>query len=251
MKKIIALIAITLISFSAFSQKYYQINGSTIVNTAMPTSYTSIDGKYWHKNYKEAPESVHYADHWRIEVTPEYDVTTQYLGDLYYNVGMDYVTRDVIDKSAEQIAAEQEAYLQAIESQLDVKKVKYLIQKLAAPMIDTMSMDSTDINAFISIYDQWRIGKYYEANAVVVKDSNLFRIIQAHTSQSDWLPGQTPALYQPYRVPGTVTEFKPPTAENPYNIGDKVRFEGKTYESLIDGNVWSPAQYPAGWTLIG
>ena len=32
--------------------------------------------------------------------------------------------------------------------------------------------------------------------------------------------------------------------------GDKVKFNGKTYESLIDNNIWSPEAYPAGWKEI-
>ena len=35
-----------------------------------------------------------------------------------------------------------------------------------------------------------------------------------------------------------------------YAKGDRVSFEGSDYESLIDGNVWSPTGYPAGWRLI-
>ena len=35
-----------------------------------------------------------------------------------------------------------------------------------------------------------------------------------------------------------------------YYEGDKVKFEGKVYESLIDNNVWSPADYPAGWKEV-
>ena len=33
-----------------------------------------------------------------------------------------------------------------------------------------------------------------------------------------------------------------------YNTGDKVLFEDKIYKSLIDNNVWSPTDYPQGWT---
>jgi hypothetical protein len=43
---------------------------------------------------------------------------------------------------------------------------------------------------------------------------------------------------------------QPAGAHDAYNTGDRVRFEGAIYESLIDGNVWSPADYPAGWKLI-
>lgn len=48
----------------------------------------------------------------------------------------------------------------------------------------------------------------------------------------------------------TVPEWVQPTAANPYKKGDRVMFEGKVYESTIDGNVWSPSAYPAGWQLI-
>ena len=43
-------------------------------------------------------------------------------------------------------------------------------------------------------------------------------------------------------------EFVQPTgAHDAYHIGDKITFNGKHYVSLLDGNVWSPAVYPAGW----
>jgi hypothetical protein len=32
--------------------------------------------------------------------------------------------------------------------------------------------------------------------------------------------------------------------------GDQREFDGTTYESLIDFNVWSPTQYPAGWQEV-
>jgi hypothetical protein len=43
-------------------------------------------------------------------------------------------------------------------------------------------------------------------------------------------------------------EWRQPTgSEDAYNTGDKVTFEGAHYVSLIDGNIWSPTAYPAGW----
>ena len=33
-------------------------------------------------------------------------------------------------------------------------------------------------------------------------------------------------------------------------IGDQRVFDGVTYESTIDFNVWSPAQYPEGWVVV-
>jgi hypothetical protein len=47
-----------------------------------------------------------------------------------------------------------------------------------------------------------------------------------------------------------IGEWTQPDSTNPYMKGDRVIFEGKIYESTIDGNVWSPADYPAGWQEI-
>lgn len=48
-----------------------------------------------------------------------------------------------------------------------------------------------------------------------------------------------------------VPDFVQPTgAHDAYKKGDKVKFEGKVYESLIDANVYSPSAYPAGWKEI-
>ena len=49
----------------------------------------------------------------------------------------------------------------------------------------------------------------------------------------------------------TIPEFVQPTgAHDAYKKGDKVKFEGKVYESLIDANTYSPSAYPAGWKEI-
>lgn len=46
-------------------------------------------------------------------------------------------------------------------------------------------------------------------------------------------------------------EYKQPTcAADCYNKGDTCTFEGKKYSCLIDGCVWNPKVYPAGWKLV-
>ena len=48
-----------------------------------------------------------------------------------------------------------------------------------------------------------------------------------------------------------IPDFVQPTgAHDAYKKGDKVKFEGKVYESLIDGNAYSPSAYPVGWKEI-
>lgn len=51
-------------------------------------------------------------------------------------------------------------------------------------------------------------------------------------------------------VPSTddVPDFVQPTGvHDAYAKGDKVKYNGKIYESLMDGNVYSPDTYPDGW----
>ena len=47
-----------------------------------------------------------------------------------------------------------------------------------------------------------------------------------------------------------IPDWEQPDSTNPYKKGDKVRFNGVVYESLIDGNVWGPTAYPAGWAVV-
>ena len=50
---------------------------------------------------------------------------------------------------------------------------------------------------------------------------------------------------------GETPEWVQPTGEHDaYNTGDRVAFEGDVYESVIDGNTWSPTAYPQGWEKI-
>lgn len=46
-------------------------------------------------------------------------------------------------------------------------------------------------------------------------------------------------------------EWAQPTgAHDAYGTGDQVTFEGAVYESVMDGNTWSPSAYPAGWKRV-
>ncbi|MCG7267774.1 hypothetical protein [Corynebacterium sp. ACRQJ] len=48
-----------------------------------------------------------------------------------------------------------------------------------------------------------------------------------------------------------VAPYKQPTgAHDAYKKGDKVTFNGATWESTIDSNVWSPSDYPQGWKKV-
>lgn len=80
----------------------------------------------------------------------------------------------------------------------------------------------------------------------------LYKVLQGHTSQPDWTPEAAPSLFAKILTSddGTPLPWEQPGSTNPYMKGDKVLYNGKVYESLIDNNVWSPEAYPAGWKQI-
>ena len=84
-------------------------------------------------------------------------------------------------------------------------------------------------------------------------NGKLYKVLQGHQSQSDWEPDKSPSLYAPLLTDpsGAVLPWVQPESTNPYMKGDRVLWtDGKTYESLIDNNVWSPKAYPQGWKEV-
>ena len=97
------------------------------------------------------------------------------------------------------------------------------------------------------LYPAWRSETEYHAGDRVLHGGVLYKVLQAHTSQADWTPDITPALFVVVSLDEWPEFIQPTGAHDSYNKGDKVTFEGKHYISLIDGNVYSPTAYPAGW----
>jgi hypothetical protein len=249
MKKLIFLL-IMIIPLLGISQTKYLVQNGEIVATVLPYTYSRPTGETVF-GYNKLPEAELYADGWRNGSVPTYDPATQRLGQRYYNEAMDAVTWVVIDKTPEELAAEREAEIQAKEDEIDVMAVKRLLQKTVETSLNYDSLTTQQIADLTTIYPQYRPGKSYIAGEVFALDSLLFRVIQAHTSQADWIPTEVPALYKKFTPPGQIAEWVQPTgSHDAYNIGDKVSFNGQNYESLINGNVWSPAAYPAGWKKL-
>ena len=92
----------------------------------------------------------------------------------------------------------------------------------------------------------WTDGSLYEC----LSDTTYSPVDYAAAWQKDG--GSTePTEPEPNPPAETIPDFVQPTgAHDAYNIGDKVKFEGKIYESLINGNTYSPTAYPLGWKEV-
>lgn len=117
------------------------------------------------------------------------------------------------------------------------------------PYIEKAASSLTDEDALqaVELFPQWVVEHAYVVGERLQYNGVLYRVVQAHTSQADWAPDKTPALFVFVSLDEWPEFVQPTGAHDAYKKGDKVTFNGKHYISLIDANVYSPAVYPAGW----
>ena len=93
-------------------------------------------------------------------------------------------------------------------------------------------------------------GIQYKVGDILQDDDKLYRVVQAHRSQSDWKPSLVPALFTEISL-DEYPEWRQPTgAQDAYKIGNKVHYptaDDPVYISTVDNNVWEPGVY--GWDL--
>ena len=109
-----------------------------------------------------------------------------------------------------------------------------------------------------TVYPAWKINTYYAKGEIItygtnsVGDPQLYKVITGHTSQADWTPDTQAALFDAFGLDesGYPIWAQPAGAHDAYNIEDVVNYKGTLYRSLINGNVWAPDVYAAGWELV-
>lgn len=139
-----------------------------------------------------------------------------------------------------------------VQSALELRKALQFF--LATMDADTQSADMMEV---ASVFPKYVVGKSYKTKEVFsygensVGDAQLYQVLQDHTSAEEWVPSATPSLYKAIGVTedGYPEWVQPLGASDAYNIGDIVSYNGVLYKSLMDGNVYSPDAYPAGWEV--
>ena len=169
------------------------------------------------------------------DIVPSYDATTHYVIKVGYDEGEDkiVVNYEVLEKEltyAEKLTSQQELAMSFLADNLTDE------QAVQVPLI----------------FEAWQVGVDYKVGKKLVYEEVLYKVLQDHTSQETWTPKDAPSLFARVLVDdgGAVLDWVQPDSTNSYMKGDRVKFEGKIYESLIDSNVWSPTAYPAGWKEI-
>jgi len=138
-------------------------------------------------------------------------------------------------------------YIETDEIDPDQKELLYseAVNALVSNLDDEQALNSP------ILFNEWDMTKTYNAGDRVLYNSTLFKVLQTHEAQETWTPSNSPSLFAEILAGqgGTeIGEWSQPDSTNPYMTGDKVLYNGKTYVSTIDNNVWAPTVY--GWDEV-
>lgn len=99
------------------------------------------------------------------------------------------------------------------------RQLRPLIEKAA------VSLPNEDALEAVELFSAWQTGKAYAVDERIRYADKLYRVVQAHTSQSDWTPDKTPALFAEVAKPG---QGDSPGNPIPYS-GSMALVSGKYY----------------------
>ena len=202
-----------------------------------PTNYLTDDNKMIFNFNKNVEAMIANGFKEVINIVPSYDATTQIVRKDGFTETEDAITINYV-----------------VEVNPALKEELYDTQRNLA--FSFLFENLTDAQALQvpMLFDEFDgRGVDYSVGKKVVYKGVLYKVIQAHTSQAEWTPVAAPSLFAKVineTIDGSIPEFEQPDSTNPYMKGDRVIFNGKVYESLIDNNVYSPEAYPAGWKEV-
>ena len=134
-------------------------------------------------------------------------------------------------------------HAQAVQVELDRRR----LERVLPEQIEQMIASYQDANG-LGTGEEWKAptGAHdaYRQGAIVEHNGKLWESL---TPANVWEPGVSGWREKVEEGAGPAEWVQPTGAHDSYKKGDRVRFKGKNYESLMGGNVWSPAAYPAGW----
>lgn len=131
----------------------------------------------------------------------------------------------------------------------DARHLRSVIEQLSVNLDDEQAVEA------VELFPAWKVGTEYKIGDRVRYSDVLYKVLQDHTSQANWTPDTAVSLYVRVLIPDpeVIPVWEQPSAGNAYMTGDKVYFptaEDDVYQSKIDNNVWSPADYPQGWQKL-
>lgn len=129
-------------------------------------------------------------------------------------------------------------------SELNSKVINFRIK------VELASASTSDADALecIELFPHWAEGKDVIVGERLQYNDKLYKCLQEHTTQEDWTPDATPALWREVSVEEYPEWLQPTGAADAYQEGDKVSHNSKRWICDVANNVWEPGVY--GWTEV-
>ena len=122
------------------------------------------------------------------------------------------------------------------------RKLRQLIVKASASLDDESALQGIDL------FPLWLTDTAYAVGDRVRYNEVLYKCVQAHTSQAQWTPDVTPALWTEVSIDEWPEWKQPLGAQDAYRLGDKVSHLEKHWVSTLDYNTYEPSVY--GWDEV-
>lgn len=103
------------------------------------------------------------------------------------------------------------------------------------------------------LYQLWEVDTAYIVGDVRRHGDKLFRCLQAHTSQADWTPDVSLALWVEIAPVGEYREIKDNMLPTEAFALDEIgwyKSKDNLWKSLIPANTYTPETYPSGWEKV-
>ncbi len=132
-----------------------------------------------------------------------------------------------------------------------LEQLRRAVQMFGASVTDEQALEIATIYPKYEVGKNYSAGDYFTDGVNGVGDPQLYKVVQAHTSQADWKPSETPSHYVAIGLTkeGYVEWSQPAGAHDAYNKGDIVMYQGKLYISTVDGNAYAPGVVDGQWIL--
>lgn len=112
------------------------------------------------------------------------------------------------------------------------------------------SIDEATASEHTELFSPWAYPVAYTVGQIRARGDKLYKCLQAHTSQADWTPEDSPSLWVSISDPAEEwPEWSQPVGStDAYDKGAKVSHNEKHWTSDVAANVWEPGVY--GWTEV-